>query len=80
MKTFDYSVVIEKIFSERNTLPLTQVHSTSLTIEPLLTLLGIDDFTSFTSSLLSETIDLLLLLLLQLTPNIREYLKKMKEE
>ena len=75
MKTIDDLEVIEKIISKRNTVHLNQAHGIPLTIESLLTLLGIDGFTPFTSSLLSGTADMSSL---QLTPNIREYLKKMK--
>ena len=68
--------MIDKIISEKNTVNLNQAHGTLLTTEPLLTLLGIDGVDPFTSSLVSETVDLSSL---QLTLNIREYLKKMKK-
>merc|ERR1711865_401610 len=54
-KTVDDPEIMEQAIAERNTHHLNQAQGTPLTIEPLLSLIGTDSFTSFSQELLDGT-------------------------
>ena len=75
-KTVDDPEIMEQVIAERNAHHLNQAQGTPLTIEPLLSLIGTDSFTSFSQELLNETANLSPL---TLSPTIKKYLKKLKQ-
>ena len=75
-KTVDDPEIMEQVIAERNSHHLNQAQGTPLTIEPLLSLIGTDSFTSFSQELLNETANLSPL---TLSPTIKKYLKKLKQ-
>ena len=60
---------MEQVIAERNSRHLNQEQGTPLTIEPLLSLIGTDSFTSFSQKLFNGTSDLTSL---PLSPTIKK--------
>ena len=75
-KTVDDPEIMEQVIVERNSHHLNQAKGTPLTIEPLLSLIGTDSFTSFFQELLNGTPDLTPL---PLSPKIKNYLKNLQQ-
>ena len=67
---------MEQVIAERNAHHLNQAQGNPLTIEPLLSLIGTDSFTSFSQESLNGTSNLISL---PLSPTIKKYLKKLKQ-
>ena len=65
-----------QVIAERNSNHLNQAQGTPLTIEPLLSQIGTDSFTSFSQELLNETSDLTSL---PLSPIIKNYLQNLQQ-
>ena len=57
-KTIDDPEITEQVIVDRNSNNLNQARCTQLTIEPLLSLIGTDSFTSFSQELLNEKADI----------------------
>ena len=57
-KTIDDPILIDQLIADRNAKYLNQVDGTSLTVEPLLSLVGKDTFTIFPQEVLDGTVDL----------------------
>ena len=57
-KTIDDPEIMEQVIVDRNSNNLNQARCTQLTIEPLLSLIGTDSFTSFSQELLNEKADI----------------------
>ena len=74
-KTVDDPEIMEQVIAERNSHHLNQAQGTPLTIEPLLSLIGTDSFTSFSQELLNGTSNLSSL---PLSPTIKIYFKNLK--
>ena len=67
---------MEQVISDRNFHHLNQAQGTPLTIEPLLSLIGTDSYTSFSQELLNGKADLDHLML---SPTITKYLANLKQ-
>ena len=67
---------MEQVIAERNSHHLKQAQGTPLTVEPLLSLIGTDSFTSFSQELLNGTSDMILL---PLSPTIKKYLHNLQQ-
>ena len=67
---------MEQVIAERNYHHLNQAQGTPLTIEPLLSLIGNDSFTSFSQELLNGKADIESL---KMSPTITKYLKNLKQ-
>ena len=74
-KTIDDPQLIDKLINERNAHHLNQAQGTPFTIEPLLSLIGQDSFTSFSQELLDGTADLDDI---NVSPLIKQYLTNIK--
>ena len=75
-KTVDDPEIMKREIAERNSHNLNQAQGTPLTIEPLLSLIGTDRFTSFSQELLNGTSDLTSL---PLSPTIKNYLHNLQQ-
>ena len=69
VQTVDDPEIMEQVIAERNSHHLNQAQGTPLTIEPLLSLIGTDSFTSFSQELLNGTFNLTSL---PLSPTIKK--------
>ena len=67
---------MKQVIAERNSHHLNQAHGTPLTIEPLLSLIGTDSYTSFSQELLNGKADIDSLMMF---PTITKYLKNLKQ-
>ena len=74
-KTIDDPQLIDKLINEGNAHHLNQAQGTPFTIEPLLSLIGQDSFTSFFQEILDGTADLDDI---NVSPLIKEYLTNLK--
>ena len=54
-QTIDDPEIMEQVIAERNSHHLNQAQGTPLTIEPLLSLIGTDSYTSFSQEILNKT-------------------------
>ena len=75
-KTVDNPEIVEQVIAERNSHHLNQAQETPLKIEPLLSLVGTDSFTSFSQGLLNGSFDLTSL---PLSPTIKKYLQNLQQ-
>ena len=67
---------MKHVIAERNSRHLNQAQDTPSTIEPLLSLIGTDNFTSFSQELLNRKADVKSL---EISPTITKYLKNLKQ-
>ena len=74
-KTVDDPEIMKQVIAEKNSHHLNQTQGTPLTIEPLLSLIGTDSFTSFSQELLNGTSDLTSL---PLSPTIKRYTQNLQ--
>ena len=74
-KTIDDPEIMEQVIAERNSHHLNQAQGTPFTIEPLLSLIGTDSYTSFSQKILDGTADIDSL---KLSTTITKYLKNLK--
>ena len=70
-KTIDDPEVIEKLIIERNAVHLNQAESTPLTIEPMISLIGTDSYTTFGDEILKGTANVSDIQ----SPTIRKYIQ-----
>ena len=75
-KTIDDPEIMEQVIADRNSHHLNQAQGTPLTIEPLLSLIGTDSYTSFSQELLNGKADLDPLMM---SPTITKYLTNLKQ-
>ena len=75
-KTIDDPEIMKHVIAERNSRHLNQAQDTPSTIEPLLSLIGTDNFTSFSQELLNRKADVKSL---EISPTITKYLKNLKQ-
>ena len=76
-KTIDNPILIDQLIADRNANHLNQADGTPFTVEPLLSLIGKDTFTTFLQALVDGTTDLSKL---QLSPTIQLYMKNLKQK
>ena len=69
LKTVDDPEIMEHVMTEKSSHHLNQAQDTPLTVEPLLSLIGTDSFTSFSQDLLNRTSDITSL---SLSPTIKK--------
>ena len=67
---------MEQVIAERSSHHLNQAQGAPLIIEPLLSLIGTDSFTSFSQELLNRKADIYSS---KISPTIRKYLKNLKQ-
>ena len=75
-KITDDPEIMEQVIAERNSHHLNQAQGTPLTIEPLISLIGTDSYTSFSQELLNGKADLDPLML---SPTMTKYVKNLKQ-
>ena len=75
-KTIDDPIIIDKLIADRNAHHLNQADGTPFTIEPLLSLIGKDTFTTFSQELLEGKANLTQL---YLSPTTQLYMEKLKQ-
>ena len=74
-KTIDDPEVIEKLIIERNAIHLNQAEGTPLTIEPMISLIGTDSYTTFGDEILKGTANVSEIK----SPTIRKYIQQLKK-
>ena len=75
-KTIDNPILIDQLIIDRNAKHPNQADRTPFTVEPLLSLVGKDTFTTFSQELLDETADLSQL---KLSPTTQLYMQNLKQ-
>ena len=75
-KTIDDSILIDQLIADCNPKHFKQAYGTPFTVEPLLSLVGKDTFTTFSQILLDGTADLSPL---KLSPTTQLYMQNLKQ-